>query len=181
MTRSMAAAGWRFDNSYARLPEPLFAPAPPVPVRAPGLVFLNDPLAADLGLDAGLLRDGGAAVVIDYGYAGPAAGETLQAVREHRPWPTLRDPGTADLSAHVDFAALQNVAAAAGCQTQLIPQGAFLRLQGIKTRLAQLLATARPDQKTALAEGYWRLTAAEGMGMLFKVLAIAPTDTAPLL
>ena len=64
MTRSMAAAGWRFDNSYARLPEPLFAPAPPVPVRAPGLVFLNDPLAADLGLDAGLMRDGGAAVVV---------------------------------------------------------------------------------------------------------------------
>ena len=61
MTRSPATAGWRFDNSYARLPEQLFASAPPVPVRAPGLVYLNEPLAADLGLDAGRLRDDGAA------------------------------------------------------------------------------------------------------------------------
>jgi len=61
MTRATAAAGWRFDNSYGRLPEPLFAAAPPVPVRAPGLVLLNEPLAGELGLDAGLLA-GGAAV-----------------------------------------------------------------------------------------------------------------------
>jgi uncharacterized protein YdiU (UPF0061 family) len=62
MTRSMAAAGWRFDNSYARLPEPLFTAAEPVPVRAPGLVLLNEPVAAELGLDAGLLREAGAAI-----------------------------------------------------------------------------------------------------------------------
>ena len=157
---------------------------PPLfPTLPEGSIWEDSPACQTVmqALATRLARDGGAAVVSDYGYAGPAAGETLQAVREHRPWPALRDPGTADLSAHVDFATLQNVAAAAGCQTQLIPQGAFLRLQGIETRLAQLLATARPDQKTDLAEGYRRLTAAEGMGMLFKVLVLAPADTAPLL
>ncbi len=62
MAAMITEAGWRFDNSYARLPEPLFAPAPPFPVRAPRLVMLNGPLAAALGLDAAILRDHGAGV-----------------------------------------------------------------------------------------------------------------------
>ncbi|MFN7175852.1 MAG: protein adenylyltransferase SelO, partial [Thermaurantiacus sp.] len=43
--------GWNFDNSYARLPERLFARVPPTPVRSPRLVLLNEPLARELGLD----------------------------------------------------------------------------------------------------------------------------------
>ena len=56
-----AAAGWRFDNSYSRLPTDLFTRTPPVPVRAPRLVAFNEPLAGDLGLDPGILRATGAA------------------------------------------------------------------------------------------------------------------------
>ena len=41
----------RFDNSYARLPERLFARLPPTPVPAPRLLRLNVPLAEALGLD----------------------------------------------------------------------------------------------------------------------------------
>jgi len=55
-------AGWRFDNSYARLPEGLFARTSPQPVRAPRLLALNAPLAEDLGLDPGMLHAAGAAV-----------------------------------------------------------------------------------------------------------------------
>ena len=62
MTASIADAGWRFDNSYARLPEPLFAAAPPTPVRTPRLVILNEPLAAALGFDGGVLAATGASV-----------------------------------------------------------------------------------------------------------------------
>ena len=40
-----------FDNSYARLPENLFARLAATPVRAPALVRLNRPLAEELGLD----------------------------------------------------------------------------------------------------------------------------------
>jgi uncharacterized protein YdiU (UPF0061 family) len=61
--KTSSDAGWRFDNSYARLPEPLFTRAIPAPVREPALVILNEPLAADLGLDAGILSDNGAAVL----------------------------------------------------------------------------------------------------------------------
>ncbi len=40
-----------FDNSYARLPERLYARLPPTPVKAPRLVRLNEGLARELGLD----------------------------------------------------------------------------------------------------------------------------------
>ena len=46
-----ADPGWRFDNSYARLPPLLFARVAPTPVRDPRVVWLNRPLAASLGLD----------------------------------------------------------------------------------------------------------------------------------
>jgi len=51
-----AEAGWRFDNSYARLPETFYKKQNPAPVRAPAIVALNEPLARSLGLDADALR-----------------------------------------------------------------------------------------------------------------------------
>jgi uncharacterized protein YdiU (UPF0061 family) len=57
-----SAAGWRFDNSYARLPEALHSRVGPVPVPRPGLAVLNERLAGDLGLDAGVLRESGAEI-----------------------------------------------------------------------------------------------------------------------
>jgi uncharacterized protein YdiU (UPF0061 family) len=47
--------GWRFDNTYARLPEVLFTLARPVPVRAPRVSILNHRLADELGLNLGAL------------------------------------------------------------------------------------------------------------------------------
>jgi hypothetical protein len=44
-----------FDNSYARLPDRFFVRQPPVPVAAPSLLALNEPLARDLGLDPAVL------------------------------------------------------------------------------------------------------------------------------
>lgn len=43
--------GWNFDNSYAALPEMLFTRMNPVPVRAPRLAIVNEPLASSLGLN----------------------------------------------------------------------------------------------------------------------------------
>lgn len=42
--------GWRFDNSYARLPEGLFSRVLPTPVKEPGMVLFNTDLAEQLGL-----------------------------------------------------------------------------------------------------------------------------------
>lgn len=46
----MADLNWRFDNSYARLPEGFYARLPPTPVAQPKLVIFNRALARQLGL-----------------------------------------------------------------------------------------------------------------------------------
>ena len=56
-------AGWRFEHTYAELPQLFHAPAAPTEVREPRLVAFNRPLAAALGLDAEAIeRLGGAAI-----------------------------------------------------------------------------------------------------------------------
>ena len=66
--------------------------------------------AAAGALTEGIARliagNGGAALIVDYGYAEPGFGETLQAMVKHTFADVLAEPGTRDLSAHVDFAAL---------------------------------------------------------------------------
>ena len=52
---AQASPRFRFDNSYARLPEQFHARLAPVPVKAPKLVRVNRTLAARLGLDADAL------------------------------------------------------------------------------------------------------------------------------
>ena len=54
--------GWRFDNSYSRLPQSLFTRVQPVSVADPNLVILNEKLALDLGLDPDSMRDSGAKI-----------------------------------------------------------------------------------------------------------------------
>lgn len=56
MTDHKTTAGWNLENSYADLPDLLYTKQNPVPVRAPGLIKLNEPLAAELGLNANALR-----------------------------------------------------------------------------------------------------------------------------
>ncbi|MFN3287006.1 MAG: class I SAM-dependent methyltransferase [Sphingomonadaceae bacterium] len=119
-----------------------------------------------------LVRDGGAALLIDYGHAGPALGETLQAVRAGERADPLAAPGQADLSAHVDFAALAAVAQAAGCAVHgPLPQGVLLERLGIRQR-TDVLAAANPAAAARLKAAAVRLTAPEQMGALFKALAI---------
>lgn len=51
-TGNLKEAGWRFDNSYTRLPEVLFARQNPVPVAQSAMVVCNQKLAESMGLDA---------------------------------------------------------------------------------------------------------------------------------
>src|SRR3954452_12341338 len=55
--------GWRFDDTYARLPDPLFVPATPVRVREPRVSVLNQRLADELGLDLGAMAPVAAAAL----------------------------------------------------------------------------------------------------------------------
>jgi NADH dehydrogenase [ubiquinone] 1 alpha subcomplex assembly factor 7 len=128
-------------------------------------------VAAAIG--ARLAAAGGAALIIDYGYAGPACGDTLQAVRAHRHADILAEPGLADLTAHVDFAALARAAEGAGCRGHgPVGQGDFLKALGIGLRAEQLRRLATPAQARDIEAALARLTGDDQMGRLFKVLAL---------
>ncbi|MEL6773282.1 MAG: SAM-dependent methyltransferase [Pseudomonadota bacterium] len=119
---------------------------------------------------------GGAALLMDYGYvaADRPAGPTLQAVRGHTRTDALQAPGEADLTWLPDFDTLAATArTAAPVEAWVTTQGAFLTELGIGQRAAAL-ATARPGDATALADGLERLVMAEEMGQRHKVLAILP-------
>lgn len=120
-----------------------------------------------------LAAKGGAALIVDYGHAEPRYGITLQAVRGHGRWDVLRDPGAADLTAHVDFASLAAAAQAEGA-TALGPvdQGPFLASLGLAARAERLVATAGPQQREDIQAAVTRLTDPAEMGTLFKVLAL---------
>nr|WP_249276425.1 SAM-dependent methyltransferase [Sphingomonas baiyangensis] len=119
-----------------------------------------------------VVAQGGVALVIDYGYRGPAIGDTLQAVRGHGFANPFDDPGEQDLTAHVDFGTLGEAAAAEGAVVHgPVEQGAFLEALGIGPR-AEALARAVPGHAGQIEADRARLTGAEAMGKLFKVLAI---------
>jgi len=115
----------------------------------------------------------GAALVVDYGYVPSAPGPTLAAIRAHQPVDPLDRPGSADLSAHVDFQAVAEAARAAGAQVYgPVSQGQFLTALGAETRLTMLSRGADAERRQALAAGLGRLIEPGQMGTLFKAVAI---------
>lgn len=123
-----------------------------------------------------IARTGGAALAIDYGFWGPAAGDTFQAVKGHAYADLLKEPGEADLTSHVDFAALAEAFREGGLQvSDMAIQAAFLNRLGARERLAGLKRVATAVQSSQLDEAYARLTGLDAMGSLFKALcAYAP-------
>jgi protein adenylyltransferase len=76
--------GWRFDNSYVRLPESLYAQLNPVPVRMPRLVMLNHALAESLGLNSSALSETEAAFLFSGNVLPDAAEPIAQAYAGHQ-------------------------------------------------------------------------------------------------
>ncbi len=149
--------------------------APALRDRPPGTVAEICPAAAAIAVALGerLARQPGMALLIDYGYFPSAPGPTLAAVRRHETVAVLDDPGQADLSAHVDFAAFAAASCAAGAIAHgPAPQGKFLGALGAAARLAALSARATPAERAALESGLRRLIDPAQMGNLFKVLAL---------
>lgn len=146
---------------------------PPPLAAAPGQVFERAPAQEGFAaqLAGRLVRDGGAALLIDYGPGELGLGDTLQALSRHRKVDPLAAPGEADLTVHALFPAVRAAAEAQGAQTALLTQGEFLARLGIDVRAASL-ARARPDKAGELARQLERLSAPDQMGELFKVLCI---------
>lgn len=140
-----------------------------------GSVLESSPACTALMQDIAthIKKNGGAGLVIDYGYTSPDYQNTLQAVKEHEHCPVLSSVGNADITAHVDFSTLAEVAADAGVNV-LGPttQERFLCNLGIELRLQMLLKYALAEQKETLNTGVNRLIAPSEMGTLFRVLGI---------
>ena len=158
-----------------------------------GLAFDRDPsFDRDLGFDSDgaivetspardtvvqalatrLVAQGGAALIIDYGHERSAPGDTLQAMRGHRFAALLDQPGEQDLTSHVDFQRVAQVARAAGATVSpLAEQGAWLERLGIQAR-ARALAAAAPARTAEIEAARARLCRPDQMGSLFKLLAL---------
>ena len=120
-----------------------------------------------------LVAQGGAALVIDYGSAKLASGSTFQAIASHQKVDPLAAPGAADLTAHVDFGALAEVAKRQGARhLGTETQGAWLAAMGIDLR-AQALAQAAPEKSEKIVRQRARLVDDSQMGALFKVMGLA--------
>lgn len=148
----------------------------PLALRAspPGSIFETSPVSQAIlrALAGRLVAQGGAMLVIDYGHAQAAVGETLQAVHRHAPAPVFAAPGEHDLTAHVDFEALGQTARAAGaivCGPR--SQGQWLTALGLSVRAAAL-ARADPGRAQEVQAARERLAGASAMGQLFKVMAL---------
>ncbi len=154
----------------------VFDPIVPVPLRgtANGSILETSPasVAVMRVLARRIVAQGGAALVIDYGYEGPLVGDTLQAVSGHSFANPFEEPGERDLTAHVDFGTLAEAARAEGAVVHgPVGQGAFLEALGIGPRAAALAAAA-PEKAAGIEADRARLTGADQMGELFKVIAV---------
>lgn len=123
-------------------------------------------------------RHGGAGLFLDYGHLQPGVGDTLQALRQHNHEDVLANPGEADLTSHVDFAALATTARAHGLDARLAAQGDFLLGMGILERAGRLGAGADEAAREKIAGAVERLAGPRAMGELFKVLAVLPAGIA---
>jgi SAM-dependent MidA family methyltransferase len=183
--RQFVRAGFGWHERVVDMVDGRFVPkaGPPVPAavipahvrEAPEGSILEVSPAADAVarcVAQRLVAKGGVALIVDYGHARTAAGETLQAVRAHRyadPW---REPGEGDLTVHVDFEALAAAARDEGARVLgPVGQGEWLKALGIEARTEALAARA-PERRDALERARDRLVGEEEMGTLFKVLAL---------
>lgn len=119
-----------------------------------------------------LVAQGGAALLIDYGPPESRAGGTFQAIRAHKTWSPLAEPGTADITSHVDFGELARAARLAGAAVHgPVGQGLFLERLGIRPRVDRLA-----QRDASMPEALARLIDFDQMGTLFQAIAITHPD-----
>jgi NADH dehydrogenase [ubiquinone] 1 alpha subcomplex assembly factor 7 len=166
---------------HAPEPTPRFDVLLPPLVRAAplGAVFEWRPDKEIMKIARRVREQDGAALIIDYGHLRSDAGDTFQAIASHSFTDPLKDPGQADVTAHVDFQALARAAEDLGARVHgPQTQGDFLKRLGIETRAAALMAKATPEASADIDGALKRLTDSGrgGMGSMFKVIGISQPD-----
>ena len=153
-----------------QLPERL-TPAPN------GAVFERRDLSPISEILSRIEKNGGAALLIDYGHAESGFGDTLQAVSGHDYAEPLEAPGEVDLTSQVDFEALAALATKNVRAAGAITQRNFLTQLGFEARAEILQRNAKLEMRDEIGTALTRLIGpTPGMGELFKVLAFAHRD-----
>lgn len=117
---------------------------------------------------------GGGVLIIDYGKP-DNQGDSLQAVKDHKPADILSYQGAADITHWVDFTRLKDIAD--DCGARLIgpvAQGRFLQDIGIGSRAEALRDPNNPEGDRALLAAIDRLVSPAQMGQAFKVALLVP-------
>jgi SAM-dependent MidA family methyltransferase len=155
---------------------------PPEAADAPeGAIFEVAPARSALiqQIAQRVAEQSGAALFFDYGHLESSLGDTFQAVMKHRFDDPLANPGEADLTTHVDFAALAADVRNAGLIPHLATQGDFLLALGLLERAGRLGADADEAVRNQLTQAVERLAGPDQMGNLFKVLAFSSAALKP--
>jgi NADH dehydrogenase [ubiquinone] 1 alpha subcomplex assembly factor 7 len=157
---------------------------PPLVRSAPlGAVFEWRPNTEIMKVATRVRDQDGAALIVDYGHVRSDAGDTFQAIARHSFADPLKNPGQADVTAHVDFDALARAAEDMGARVHgPAQQGEFLQRLGIETRALTLMSKASHEVSEDIADALKRLIGggSGGMGSLFKVLAVCEPRLASL-
>ena len=113
--------------------------------------------------------------MIDYGNIS-GIGDTLQAVHKHKFKSVLEKPGQSDLSSHVNFRLLKEIALKKNLYVSPVKeQRNFLLELGIKERLKSLTKNVNSAIAETVNSEIKRLIDPDKMGSLFKVIAITKT------
>ncbi len=174
-----------FQFSNSRDPIPLFEQLLPKGMAEAQIGDIFEWRADQIALELGrrVVRNNGAALLIDYGHVHSRTGDTLQAVGAHDYADPLVAPGLVDLTAHVDFFALAQAAESMGARAHgPVEQAHLLTQLGIHKRAEVLRAASPIGRMGEIDAARDRLLSKErtGMGRLFKALGLSHPKCGPL-
>ena len=112
-------------------------------------------------------KAGGMAINFDYGYSEYEFANTLQAIKNHQKIAFFSGLADSDITAHVDFLALDKIVKNFGLNSSLITQEEFLLSLGAQQRVEFLLEKNQLLSQEILS-GFSRLIDKNKMGKLFK-------------
>lgn len=115
---------------------------------------------------------GGGALIADYG-ENDATEDSFRAFQEHKLHDVLSDPGSADLTADVDFSYISRNCSEHTLFYGPVTQNKFLKSLGIEIRYSKLKESGVIDSKD-LDTAYHSLTDENKMGSRFKFCSIFP-------
>ncbi|XP_053158864.1 protein arginine methyltransferase NDUFAF7, mitochondrial isoform X2 [Hemicordylus capensis] len=119
-------------------------------------------------------KNGGAALIVDYGHDGTKT-DTFRGFLGHKLHDVLIAPGTADLTADVDFSYLRRVVQERVATLGPIKQQEFLKNMGIDVRLQVLLQNVNDVvTRSQLLRSYEMLMDMDKMGGCFNFFALLP-------